>query len=381
MKNIAVVTSNRAEYGILIPLIKRINEDDELQLSLIVTGAHLSLQYGNTIEEIKNDGFPVCATVPILEEGNEAIDISKTTANAIKGFSELFNGNKPDMVVLLGDRTEILGVAIAAMNENIPIAHIHGGEVTKGAVDDGVRHALTKLSYLHFAGTEGYRRRIIQMGENPSRVFNVGTLSAENILKAQLMSETEIRNELGIPSGMKYAVVTLHPETIDSLSPEYIAGILCECMELHKDCFYIITSSNSDAGGDTINSIFTELADNNDHVVFKYSLGMRRYLSAVRYAQYVLGNSSSGIVEAPVLGTPTINIGNRQCGRIMADTIINVPFDEKLIVEAMDEVQQIERKRFTLYGDGNTSERMVTIIKEALKEGIDLKKGFYDITE
>lgn len=379
MKKIAVVTSNRAEYGILTPLLKRIDEDNELHLELIVTGAHLSKKYGNTVEQIREDDFSICATIPILEDGNSALDISASIANAIRGFSRFFSCNKPDILVLLGDRTELLGVAIAAMNENIPIAHIHGGEVTEGAVDDCVRHALTKMSYIHFAGTEIYRKRIIQMGENPSRVFNVGTLGAENIFNAPFLSESDIRSDLGVPSGMRYSVVTLHPETVGSVSPSSIAGILCECMKYEKGYFFVVTAANSDLGGDTINEIFAEFADANENVIFIYSLGMKRYLSALKYAEFVMGNSSSGIIEAPILGTPTINIGNRQLGRIMTDTIVNVTFDKNEILGAIDRIGKVDRKPSTLYGNGDTSARIVSILKKFLSSNIDQKKGFYDL--
>lgn len=379
MKRIAIVTSNRAEYGILSPLIRKVEADSEFLLELIVTGAHLSEKYGNTIEQIRSDGFPIKATIPILENGNSVIDISVTLANAIKEFSIYFNDNKPDILVLLGDRTELLGVAIAAMNCNIPIAHLHGGEVTKGAVDDCVRHAITKLSYIHFAGTEIYKNRIIQMGEDPSRVFNVGTLSAENILKTTLMKENELREDIGIPQGMKYAVVTLHPETVDALPPRRIANVLCKCMQNEKDTFFVITASNSDVGGDVINDTLIAYADNNSNAVFRHSLGMRRYLSAVKYSLYVLGNSSSGIVEAPILGVPTINVGNRQSGRIMVDTILNVPFEKYEIEKAIDKASIMEHIPSKIYGDGCTSEKMVSILKQVLSKGIELKKGFYDI--
>ena len=381
MKEIAVVTSNRAEYGILTPLLKRIDEDDDLSLSLLVTGAHLSPKYGYTAEQIKEDGFNIAASVPILEEGNSAKDISTAIANAIKEFAEIFSNHKPDILVLLGDRTELLGAAIAAMNENILIAHIHGGEITEGAVDDCVRHALTKMSYLHFAGTEVYRKRIIQMGEDPARVFNVGTLGAENILRVPLMKEAEIREYIGIPNDKKYAVVTLHSETVDQLPPKSIAGLLCECMESNTEYFYVITASNSDVGGDRINEIFTKLADSNENITFKYSLGMKRYLSAVKYAAFVLGNSSSGIIEAPILGVPTINIGNRQCGRIMSETIINVPFDKREIMNAISRVREVDRKPTTLYGNGDASAKIVSVLKDYLSRNIDKKKGFYDMPD
>ncbi len=377
--NIAVVTSNRAEYGILFPLLKRIHDDDLLCLQLYVTGAHLSDKYGKTINQIIEDGFEITESIPILDEDDSTVGVSGAIANAIKGFAAVFYVNKPDLLVLLGDRTELLGVAIAAMNENIPIAHIHGGEITEGAVDDCVRHALTKMSYIHFAGTEIYRKRIIQMGENPSRVFNVGTLSVENIYNEPLMSETEIRSDLGIPLVRKYALVTLHPETIQSLPPQEMAEMICECMKESEDTFFVITSSNSDAGGTEINKTFIRYTENNTNVIFSYSLGMKRYLSAVKYSSFVLGNSSSGMIEAPALGVPTINIGTRQRGRIVPETVINVPFEKKLIIDAMVKAEMMDRTPSHIYGDGNTSERMVNTIKQVLREGIDLKKGFYDL--
>lgn len=379
MKKIAVVTSNRAEYGILSPLIKKIEEDSELNLWLIVTGAHLSEKYGMTINQIRENGFPIYAEISIYEGGNTAYDTSVTIANAVKKFASFFKDNRPDMLVLLGDRTELLGVAIAAMNENILIAHLHGGEVTEGAVDDCIRHALTKISYIHFTGTEIYRKRVIQLGENPARVFNVGTLSAENILKTELLDEIEIRNEIGIPTNKRYAVVTLHPETVDNISPKDIANLLCKCMKANSDLFFLITSSNSDAGGDQINEILSDYADMSNNAGFTYSLGMKRYLSAVKSSVFVLGNSSSGIVEAPILGVPTINIGNRQKGRIMTDTIINVPFKLDEIMRAINSAKNMPHQSIGIYGDGKTSERMIAIIKNSLNNPIDLKKGFYDL--
>ena len=380
MKKICIVTASRAEYGILTPLIKRIQDEEGLELQLVVTGTHLSDKHGMTVNQIEKDGFSINASIPILEEGNMAYDVSMTIANAVKGFAQYFKENRPDMLVILGDRTEMLGVAIAAMNENIVMCHLHGGEVTEGAVDDCVRHALTKMSYLHFTGTEVYRNRVIQLGEAPDRVFNVGTLSAENILTVPLMSDDQIREDIGIVSGRDYAVVTLHPETVDDLSPETIATMLCEVMKENQDLFYIITAANADIGGDKINQIFEEFASGNKNAHFEISLGMKRYLSAVKSAAFILGNSSSGIVEAPILGVPTINIGNRQKGRIMAASIINVPFEKDIISEAIKNAKLMGHKPSGIYGDGKTSERMVKLIKQfIMQESVDLKKGFYDL--
>lgn len=380
MKKIAVVTATRAEYGILTPLIKAINDDDELELELIVTGTHLSEKHGNTIKFIRNDGFPIAHELPILEDGNTPYDISVTMANALLRTAECLRDDRPDMMVILGDRTEMLGIAAAAMNERIPIAHLHGGEVTEGAVDDCVRHALSKMSYLHFTSTEVYRRRVIQLGEAPERVFFVGALSTENILKAPLFSESEIRSEIGIPENMPYSVVTFHPVTLEADSARQQTLELCRAMEECSENYYLITMANADAGGDMVNKLLGEFADSHENVKLVSSLGMKRYLSAVKYCSFVLGNSSSGIIEAPVLGAPTVNIGDRQKGRLMADTIINCEPDSGSIAEAVHTAETAEHHSTLMYGDGSTSEKIIAVIKDVLmNDKVDLKKKFYDI--
>ncbi|MCR5109864.1 MAG: UDP-N-acetylglucosamine 2-epimerase (hydrolyzing) [Ruminococcus sp.] len=382
MKKIAVVTATRAEYGILTPLIKAINDDDELELELIVTGTHLSEKHGNTIKFIRNDGFPIAHELPILEDGNTPYDISVTMANALLRTAECLRDDRPDMMVILGDRTEMLGIAAAAMNERIPIAHLHGGEVTEGAVDDCVRHALSKMSYLHFTSTEVYRRRVIQLGEAPERVFFVGALSTENILKAPLFSESEIKSEIGIPENMPYSVVTFHPVTLEADSARQQTLELCRAMEECSENYYLITMANADAGGDMVNKLLSEFADSHENVKLVSSLGMKRYLSAVKYCSFVLGNSSSGIIEAPVLGAPTVNIGDRQKGRLMADTIINCEPDSGSIAEAIHTAETAEHNSTLMYGDGSTSEKIIAVIKDVLmNDKVDLKKKFYDIKE
>ena len=283
------------------------------------------------------------------------------------------------MAVILGDRTEMLGVAFAAINEGIPIAHIHGGEVTEGAVDDCVRHSITKMSYLHFTTTDIYRRRVIQMGEDPGRVYNVGALSTETILTQKLPDENEIRSELGIPSGREYAVVTFHPVTMEKNTIEQQINELCKVMCNMKAFYFIITGSNADAGGDKANELLQEFAGENENVFFSYNLGMRRYLGAVKNASFVLGNSSSGLIEAPVLGTPTVNIGDRQKGRLLAETVLSCSPEKEDICCAINKALIMEHKPSYLYGDGNTSEKIVKIIKETFDKGIKLKKAFYDI--
>ena len=380
MKRLAVVTATRAEYGLLTPLIRKVQEDCELELDLIVTGAHLAEKQGYTIQEIIEDGFPITHRIPILEEGNTPYDISVTMANAIKGFAQCFRDDRPDMVVVLGDRTEMLGVAGAAMNERIPIAHIHGGEITEGAVDDCVRHCLTKMSYLHFTASESYRRRVIQLGEEPGRVFYVGGLGTENVLNTPLLEESRIRRDVGIPNEMPYTVVTFHPVTLESASAEGQIEELCKAMRSEKEYFYLLTKANADAGGAAINYILEKFANTEQNVKLVDSLGMVRYLSAVKYASFVLGNSSSGILEAPVLGVPTVNIGDRQKGRLMAETVVNCDAECGDIRAAIKKAAQIFHKPTLLYGSGNTSAEIIRIVKRFLCEhGIDIKKKFYDM--
>ncbi|MBE5851350.1 MAG: UDP-N-acetylglucosamine 2-epimerase (hydrolyzing) [Lachnospiraceae bacterium] len=379
MFKIAVVTTTRAEFGLLYPFLKRVLKDDELELELLVSGTHLSHQHGFTINEIVNAKIPISCEIPILSDGNTPYDISRVMANAINGFADYFRVSKPDILLVSGDRTEMLGVACAALNEHIPIAHYSGGEVTMGAVDDCIRHSLTKMSYLHFTTTDIYSKRVIQLGESPNRVFNVGALGRENIRREKLLEENELRQDVGIPLDTKYVVVTLHPVTLDNQEATGPALELCRVMEEKKEYYYLITKANADVGGNSINNIFADYVASHDNATLVDSLGMLRYLSALKYAEFVLGNSSSGMVEAPILGTPTINIGDRQKGRIVAETIVNCAMNKESIIEAIDKAQLIPHIDTNIYGDGDTSKKMVQILKEVLKgENINLKKEFYD---
>lgn len=383
MNRIAIITATRAEYGLLTPVIKKVNEDNEISLDLIVTGTHLSDQYGHTIDDIYKDGFPIAHEIPILEDDNTPQGVSFTMANAIKGFAKCFHADRPDMVVILGDRTEMLGVASVAMNERIPIAHIHGGEVTTGAVDDCVRHAITKMSFLHFTCTEVYRNRVIQLGEDPSRVFNVGALGTENILTQSLLSFEILRQQIpGLPDLKEtpYAIVTFHPVTLEKNSVERQVKELCNAMNKRADIFFLITAANADTGGNKANELFIKYCENHVNGKFVYNLGMLRYLSAVKYAKFVLGNSSSGLLEAPVLGTPTVNIGDRQKGRLMADTIINCMPEKFSILSAMKKAEIMRHYSSYLYGNGTTSKQIVEIIKDYLiNNKINIKKEFYEV--
>lgn len=380
MKKIAVVTATRAEYGLLRPLIFRLRDEKAFELQLLVTGMHLSQKYGNTQSEIEKDGIEIFKKISILEDGNTAYDISVTMANAVCGFAQYFRDEKPDVVIVLGDRTEILGVCCAAVNENIPIVHLHGGELTEGAVDDCIRHAVTKMSYLHFPATEVYRKRIIQMGESPDRVFNVGALGVENILHTELLSYERLCSETGIPFGRKFVVVTFHPVTQELGEEVCQTKELIAAMREKKEFFYLITKANADAGGENVNQLLQQFSDRSGNVKLVSSLGMVRYLSALRYSEFVLGNSSSGIIEAPAFGIPTVNIGERQKGRLMGNTVICCKPHKDDIIAAMERAAKAERKKSSLYGDGDTSSKITAVLKDfLLNEKIDLKKHFYDL--
>lgn len=381
MNKITLVTTTRAEYGILRPLIHKLKKEKSFELQTVVTGTHLEEQYGNTQEEIMKDGIAIYRKIAILEKGNEPYNISLTMANAIREFARYFREEKPSLLIVLGDRTEVMGICCAAMNERIPIAHLHGGELTEGLVDESVRHAITKMSYLHFPASEVYRNRIIQMGEEPERVFNVGALGVENILNVPLLSYEEVCNQIGIPLKRKYVVVTFHPVTLEDGTEREQIQALIEAMKQEKRYFYLITKANADTGGDIINKMLGEFETEAENVKLIASLGMVKYLSTVKYSQFVLGNSSSGIIEAPVLGIPTVNIGDRQKGRLMADTIISCGNKTEEIVDAMRKAVDTEHKISGLYGYGNTSEKIVAVLKDFLLNAkIDLKKKFYDIS-
>lgn len=380
MKKITIVTATRAEYGILHPLIMRLLACDQWETQVVVTGTHLEEEFGYTCREIEQDGVPVYRKIPITEKGDDAYAVSRTMANALCGFGAYFKEEKPDLLILLGDRTEMLAIASAAMNERIPIAHLHGGELTQGAVDECVRHALTKMSYLHFASTEAYRNRIIQMGEEPSRVYNVGALGVENILREQLLSPQELKESVDFPADRPYAVVTFHPVTLEKATAEQQVRELLAAMRQREDLFFLITKANSDAGGRRINELLETETKKCSNMKLVASLGMKRYLSAVKHAKFVLGNSSSGIIEAPALQVPTVNIGDRQQGRIQAKSIVNCEPECASILAAIDRALGMQGLSCANpYGDGHTSEKIVEILKEYMSpDHIDLKKKFYD---
>lgn len=385
MKKVCVVTATRAEYGLLKPVIQRIIEDSDLELCLLVTGAHLSEMHGQTVTEIEKDGFPIAKRIPMELSDTSPIALNREMAGLQAEAGAFFSREKPDFLLLLGDRYEMLSVATAAMMCRIPIGHIHGGETTEGAIDEAIRHAITKMSYLHFTSIPEYRRRVIQLGEAPERVFAVGALGVENILNLPLLSEKEIRELLHIEKDRPYGMVTFHPVTLEADGAQKQLCELMEAMKKEDDFEYVVTFANADAGGNRLNQMWREFAAQNSHIHLYASLGVRNYLSAVKYAAIVMGNSSSGILEAPSFKLPVINIGDRQKGRLQAECIINCEPVEAEIRRAMEkgrseDFQKMLEKVENPYGKGDTSKQIIETVKGYLEEEkINLKKAFYDI--
>lgn len=388
-KRICVLTATRAEYGLLKNVILRLRSELIFQVDVVVTGMHLDRDFGETYREIENDGIPITAKIPILSKEDGAVGVTETMAEALVRFGNYFAENRQDLLVVLGDRYETMAVCIAAMNAQIPIAHIHGGEVTEGAVDDAIRHSITKMSFLHFTSTEAYRKRVIQLGEHPDRVFNVGALGVENILSQKLLDQSDLEDSIGFALGEKYCLVTFHPVTLEEGSGVHQVKELLQAMDEKTEYHYLITKANADAGGRAVNKCLEEFAAaRKEKVYLTESLGMVRYLSAMKYCSMVIGNSSSGILEAPAMGVPTVNIGDRQRGRIQADSIINCEPCCESIREAMCRAQEAAfketiRKQVQPFGNGDTSRCIVSRIKEYFlkEEGKDtnLKKKFYDV--
>lgn len=383
-KKISILTATRAEYGLLRPVIKKLISVSEFDVRVVATGAHLSPEFGLTYREIEQDGISIDEKIEILLSADTPSAISKSMGLAMISFADYLDKLKPDMLVVLGDRYETLAVCCAAMNQRIPIAHLYGGEITEGAVDESIRHAITKLSYLHFTSTEEYRSRVIQLGEQPDRVFSVGAIGIENILQEKLISKAELEAAIDFKLDQPYAMVTFHPVTLeDNNSAEQFQALLETCKE-YKDMKFIFSKANADANGRIINQMIDTFVEGNNHAVAFTSLGMTRYLSALRYCALVIGNSSSGLVEAPSFGIPTINIGDRQKGRLQAESVINCEPTKEDIVQAIAlamtrNLQNKERATVNPYGDGNTSGKIVDTIKDfLLNEKIELKKKFYD---
>ena len=386
MKRIGIMTGTRAEYGLLKPLMQEINPDNDLELYLIVSGMHLSPEFGMTYQEIEEDGFEINAKVEMLLSSDSPAGISKSIGLGVIGFADEFQRADLDMLILLGDRYEALSAAICAMVMRIPIAHLHGGELTEGAIDEGIRHSITKMSYLHFTSTEQYRNRVIQLGENPERVFYVGALGVENIKKINLMTKEELERSIHFEIDENTVIVTYHPVTLENNTVEEQFLNLLEVLDRNPKIRMIFTKANADTNGRIVNELIDKYAaQNSERACAFVSLGQKRYLSALKYCRIVIGNSSSGIIEAPSFGKPIINIGDRQKGRICADSVINCGYTQQEIQQAMETAltKEFENKASNCrnpYEKENTAANIISVIKDyLLNDKIKLKKGFYDI--
>ena len=383
MRKICVVTSTRAEYGLLYWLLKEIEADSELKLQLIVTGMHLSPEFGLTYKEIEKE-FKIDKKIEILSSSHTSLDICTDMAKVYEKFAPALAELKPDILVLLGDRYEIFGVAGVASIMQIPIAHIHGGETTQGAFDEAFRHSITKMSHIHFAATNEYANRIIQLGEEPTRVFNVGGPGIENIKKLNLLNKDEFEKSINFKLAKKNILITFHPATLENSSAREQFNELLKALDELDDTNFIVTKANSDTDGDVINKMIDEyVSENSQKAVAFASLGQLRYLSAIKFVDIVLGNSSSGLSEVPSFKKATINIGDRQKGRARASSVIDVRPDRKEILTAIKrayskEFEQTLKDTINPYDGGNPSKKMVKVLKEIKLDGI-LKKKFYDV--
>ncbi|WP_346353469.1 UDP-N-acetylglucosamine 2-epimerase [Azotosporobacter soli] len=386
LRKICVVTGTRAEYGLLYWLMKEIEADEELQLQLIVTGMHLSPEFGLTYQEIEKDGFLINEKIEMLLSSDTPVGIAKSIGLGVIGFAESLARLKPDVVVVLGDRYEILAAAQAAMIAKIPLAHIHGGEVTEGAIDESIRHAITKMAQLHFAAAEAYCKRILQLGENPKHVFNVGTPGLDNIMKLKLIDKAKLEKELDFTFGAINFLFTYHPATLEEITPEEQLKKILAALDCFPDARIIFTKANSDAAGRAVNQILEGYcAENPQRAKLFASLGQLRYLSTIAHVDAVMGNSSSGLLEVPFLKKPTINIGSRQNGRLKAASIVDCSEETANVVQAITKALSPEFKTIvdgaiSPYGTGKAS----VMIKETLKR-VDLKnivmKKFYDLNQ
>lgn len=384
MKKICIVTGSRAEYGILRGLMKAIKDDPELQLQIIATNQHLSKLQGETIKEIERDGFPIDYKVYMADdEGpDNANNIAKAISRGVSAFADAFDALQPNLLLILGDRYEMLAVASTALIYKIPIAHLHGGEITEGAFDDAIRHAITKMSHLHFTSTDVYRKRVIQLGEQPERVFNVGALGVENVLKNDFISKDKMEKKLNFQITDKCFLCTYHPVTLSNMSSETQVLNLLEALDDYKDYHIIFTYSNSDTNSQIIIKRIQEYVNRNrERCLFIPSLGQKRYFSALKYMTAVLGNSSSGIIEVPSFGIPTLDIGDRQKGRIAANSVIHCGYSTEDIKEGLKRVVAYKNKAIDnpYYKEG-TCRSILSIIKSYPLDNL-IQKHFYDINQ
>jgi UDP-hydrolysing UDP-N-acetyl-D-glucosamine 2-epimerase len=384
-RKICVVTGSRAEYGLLYSLLKDLQTDTELDLQLVVTGMHLSSRFGSTYKVIEKDGFLINHKVDLALEGDSAQDIAKSVGRGTIGFADSFGRLQPDIVLVLGDRYEILSAVQAAMIMNIAIAHLHGGELTEGALDDSIRHAITKMSHLHFVAAEPYRQRVIQLGERPDRVFNVGSPGLDKIKEMKLLKREEFEKAIDFKLGAINFLVTYHPVTLFQEGPEKAIRAILKAIDEFPSSRVLFTMPNSDKDNKIIGKMIDGYIKRNSGRAKSFiSLGQLRYLSAIKNVDVVLGNSSSGLTEVPIFNKPTVNIGDRQKGRLRASSVIDCEENVKSISLAINKALSEDFQK-TLgqvhhpYKSGNASKAISKILKSFNLDGV-LVKEFYDQT-
>jgi GDP/UDP-N,N'-diacetylbacillosamine 2-epimerase (hydrolysing) len=382
-RSIAVVTGTRAEYGLLRHLIKLINDSDEFELQLVVTGSHLSKKFGETYKEIEEDGFIINRKIDLLLVSDTPLALAKSTSLGLVGFGDAFDSLKPDLILVLGDRFEILSAVIAAMFARIPIAHLHGGELTEGVIDEAIRHSITKFSHLHFVGNDEYRKRVIQLGENPNMVFNVGGLGVDAIKNINLLSKFELENSLGINFKNKNLLITYHPVTLEKNSSLFQMSELLDALSDLEDTCLIFTMPNADTDSRIIFDLIEDFVSKNKNAHVFTSLGQLRYLSCIAQVDAVIGNSSSGLTEVPTFNKATINIGSRQKGRIQSNSVINchptsIDIKNSIKKSYTDQFKDLLISTKNPYGDGGASQRIVNILSLVDFSSL-IHKEFFDL--
>ncbi len=381
---VCIATSTRADWGLLRPVAEGLRDGGMVGVAIIATNMHLSERYGHTADEITAAGFDIAASVPMDEESDTEAGRARAMAQCLAGTANALETLRPDALVILGDRYEMLAVAAAAQVMRVPVVHIAGGEVSLGAVDDSIRHAITKLSALHLTATEEYRRRVIQMGESPERVINTGAIGVWNLGHQPLMSRRELETDLGIKAGRRFVVATFHPATLDDGDPEERCRAMLKALDRFEELHIVLTYPNNDARSTGIITAIEEwAAARPDRVTLRKSLGMTRYLTAIRYASAVVGNSSSGLVEVPSAGTPTVDIGVRQKGRTAGPSVIHCGDSADEIAQATalalsDEMQRLAAKKENPYAQDDTRDKMVTAITGFVYGNPTTSKTFYD---
>lgn len=382
-RNIGVVTGSRADYGLLRGLLQAIREDSQTVYSLFVTGSHLEESFGHTISEISRDGFEIAAQIPLDISNDSRLDTARAMSRALDGVAASLDAVKPDLVVVLGDRYEILAAASAALVLDIPVAHIHGGEITEGALDDSMRHMITKAAYLHFTAAEDYSRRVIQMGEAPDRVFTVGALGVDNIRDLAAGNRKTLNKILGVPLGEVNFLVTYHPVTAGRVATDARVNAMIAALEYYPEARIIVTGVNADPGRVDIARELAAFSKRRPHTVTLHeSLGNTVYLQVMQQADLVIGNSSSGLIEAPAMGVPTVNIGPRQDGRLRAESVVDCENTVEDISRALsqglsEDMKDKAAEQYLPYGSGNAAAAILVELKSQPLPS-PVRKKFYE---